>query len=136
MNQHLSFLSGTFFTTGGNPQQNHQLSNFLTRKQHFYHEHRSVFTQGKKTHVTITCHALATLIHRMLEITYYSVIMYVSSQETERLRIGAEDIKDNRQSQELQTWYYGNHIRRLSLFWAPRQQHNLVHLTVLWRFLA
>jgi hypothetical protein len=47
----------------------------------------------------------------MLEITYYSVIMYVSSQETEWLRIGAEDIKDNRQSQELQSWYYGNHLR-------------------------
>jgi hypothetical protein len=72
-----------------------------------------VFTQGKKTHVTITYLALATLIHRMVEITYYFVMMYASSQETERLRIGAEDIKDNRQSQELQTWYYGSHLRRL-----------------------
>ena len=37
----------------------------------------------------------------MLEVTYYCVIMYESSQETEWLRIGAEDIKDKRYSKEL-----------------------------------
>jgi hypothetical protein len=34
----------------------------------------------------------------MLDIIYYSVIMYVSSQVSEWLRIEAEDIKDKRQS--------------------------------------
>jgi hypothetical protein len=96
-----SFISiRHFFITEGNSQQNHQLSKLLTRKQHFYHKHRNVFTQGK-THVTITYHALSTFIHSMLESIYYSVIMYVSSQEKEWLGIGAEDIKDNRQSEKL-----------------------------------
>jgi hypothetical protein len=91
------FYQALFFITGGKKSPNVQRP---YTKAAFLPEHRSVFTQGK-IQVTITYHALPTFIYRMLEITYCSVVTYVSSQETEWLRIGAEDTKDNRQSEKL-----------------------------------